>query len=64
MKQVPFGTLCTGLVVLGTAFGFLAMQLRADGYESYVQYVAFTSVMVYFTAAMTGVTWFRAHRNH
>ncbi|MFF4738590.1 SCO3870 family protein [Streptomyces sp. NPDC001262] len=62
MKQVPFATVCAGLVALGTVFGFFTLQLRADGYEQYVQYMAFASVMMYFTAAMTGVTWFRARR--
>ncbi|MGW1195433.1 SCO3870 family protein [Streptomyces sp. NPDC002536] len=62
MKQVPFGTLCVGLVALGTAFGFFTFQLRADGYEQYVQYMAFASVMMYFTAAMTALTWYRARR--
>lgn len=64
MKQIPFGALCAGLVALGTVFGFLAVQLRTSGYEPYVRDVAFISVMTYFTAAMTAVTWARARRSH
>ncbi|MCC3772909.1 SCO3870 family protein [Streptomyces sp. UNOC14_S4] len=62
MKQVPFGALCAALVALGTAFGFLAIQLRTVGYEQYVEDVAFISIMIYFTAVMTAVTWARARR--
>lgn len=64
MKQVPFGALCAALVALGTAFGFLAIQLRTAGYEPYVQDIAFASIMMHFTAIMTAVTWARARRTH
>jgi hypothetical protein len=64
MKQIPFGALCAALVALGTAFGFLAIQLRTSGYEPYVQDVALASILMHFTAIMTAVTWARARRSH
>ncbi|WP_058041101.1 SCO3870 family protein [Streptomyces roseifaciens] len=62
MKQVPFGALSAGLAVLGTALVSFAFQLRADGYEQYVQDVAYVAGTAYFTAIMTVVTWVRARR--
>ncbi|KOU52291.1 SCO3870 family protein [Streptomyces sp. WM6378] len=64
MKQLPFGALCAALVALGTAFGFLAIQLRASGYEPHVQGAALASVLMHFTAIMTAVTWARARQSH
>lgn len=65
MKQVPFFvTLSAGLAVLGTALVALAFQLRADGYEQYVQDVSYVAGTAYFTAIMTVVTWVRARRLH
>lgn len=62
MKKVPFGPLTAAIVALGVALGFLALQLRADGYEQYVGDVANASGLMYFTAAMVVVTWARARR--
>ncbi|MFI2258853.1 SCO3870 family protein [Streptomyces tubercidicus] len=59
MKQPPFAALSTGLAMFGTALGFLALQLRANGYESYVESVATTSVLMWTTACLTVVTWVR-----
>ncbi|QLE70422.1 hypothetical protein FGW37_01305 [Streptomyces rectiverticillatus] len=64
MKQVPFGTLSAGLAVLGTALVSFAFELRADGYEQYVQDVNFVAGTAYFAAIMTVVTWVRDHRPH
>ncbi|GHG74330.1 SCO3870 family protein [Streptomyces griseocarneus] len=62
MKQVPFGAVA--LAVLGTALVFFAFQLRAEGYEQYVQDVTFLAGTAYFTAITTVVMWFRARRLH
>ncbi|MGW8395836.1 SCO3870 family protein [Streptomyces lydicus] len=59
MTQPPFATLSTALAGLGTALGFLAVQLRADGYEQYVESVATASVVMWTTACLTVVTWVR-----
>ncbi|MFG2826921.1 SCO3870 family protein [Streptomyces sp. NPDC048434] len=64
MKKVPFGALTMALAGLATALGFLAIQLRTQGYEPYVRDVTFTATMMYFTAIMTVVTWFRARGTH
>ncbi|MFC5144979.1 SCO3870 family protein [Streptomyces aureoversilis] len=41
-----------------------AFQLRADGYEQYVQDVAYVAGTAYFTAIMTVVMWVRTDRPH
>ncbi|MCW7940518.1 membrane protein [Streptomyces hygroscopicus] len=64
MKKAPFGPLTAAIVALGVVLGFLALQLRADGYEQYVGSVANASCLMYFTAAMVVVTWVRDRRTH
>ncbi|MFG2212426.1 SCO3870 family protein [Streptomyces sp. NPDC048638] len=59
MRQPPFASLSTALAALGTALGFLAVQLRTDGYEQYVESVATASVVMLTTAALTVVSWVR-----
>lgn len=60
MKQPPpFATLAAALAALGTVLGFLAVQLRTDGYEQYVESVATGSVVMWTTACLTVVTWTR-----
>nr|WP_285440351.1 SCO3870 family protein [Streptomyces sp. Caat 7-52] len=48
--------------MLATALGFLTFQLRANGYEQYVESVASASVVMYVTAALVVLTWVRARR--
>ncbi|WP_431043292.1 SCO3870 family protein [Streptomyces sp. P1-3] len=62
MAQAPFGALAAALAGLGTALGFLAIQLRADGYEQYVGSVINASSLMYFTAIMVAVAWARDSR--
>ncbi|MGY5126860.1 SCO3870 family protein [Streptomyces nigrescens] len=64
MTQPPFATLSTALAALGTALGALAVQLRADGYEQYVESVATSSVLMWTTACLTVVTWVRFRRTN
>ncbi|OIJ90333.1 SCO3870 family protein [Streptomyces monashensis] len=64
MKKVPFGSLAASIAALGTVLGFLALQLRADGYEPYVDSVATASVVMYVTSALIVGTWVRARRLH
>ncbi|GGS80723.1 MULTISPECIES: SCO3870 family protein [Streptomyces] len=64
MSKVPFGSLAAAIAALGTALGFFALQLRADGYEQYVESVANFSVVMYVTAALIVVTWLRDGRPH
>ncbi|MEV4502072.1 SCO3870 family protein [Streptomyces klenkii] len=59
MKQPAFAALSTALAGLGTALGFLTVQLRAEGYEQYVESVATASVVMWTTACLTVVTWVR-----
>nr|WP_260848533.1 SCO3870 family protein [Streptomyces sp. SLBN-118] len=56
--------MAAGTAALGTALGSLALQLRADGYEQYVESVATFSVLMYVTAALVVVTWVRDGRPH
>ncbi|KNB51641.1 SCO3870 family protein [Streptomyces caatingaensis] len=62
MTKAPFVTMTAATAVLGTALGSLALQLRADGYEQYVESVATFSVLMYVTAALVVVTWVRDGR--
>ncbi|WP_326616830.1 SCO3870 family protein [Streptomyces decoyicus] len=62
MTQPPFATLSTALAALGIALGAFAVQLRADGYEQYVESVATASVVMLTTAGLTVVTWVRHRR--
>ncbi|AZS73914.1 hypothetical protein DDE74_25880 [Streptomyces lydicus] len=64
MTQPPFATLSAALASLGTALGALAVQLRADGYEQYVESVATASVLMWTTACLTVVTWVRFRRTN
>ncbi|MEU1311895.1 hypothetical protein ABZ419_23790 [Streptomyces cinnamoneus] len=62
MKQIPSGV--AALAVLGTALVSFAFQLRAQGYEQYVQDVAFLAGTAYFAAIMAAVMWLSARRPH
>ncbi|MFI0241962.1 SCO3870 family protein [Streptomyces sp. NPDC016845] len=64
MTKGPFVAMATATAALGTALGALALQLRAGGYEQYVESVATFSVLMYVTAALTVVTWVRDGRPH
>ncbi|MEU1942338.1 SCO3870 family protein [Streptomyces sp. NPDC059474] len=63
MTKAPFVATAGATAALGTAFGYLALQLRADGNELYVESVANFSVVMYITAALILVTWFRDARS-
>ncbi|MEU3937274.1 SCO3870 family protein [Streptomyces sp. NPDC029044] len=62
MTKAPFVAMSAATAVLGTALGALALQLRANGYEQYVESVATFSVLMYVTAALVAVTWIRDGR--
>ncbi|WP_353051204.1 SCO3870 family protein [Streptomyces sp. Caat 7-52] len=62
MAKTPFGSLSAAIAMLATALGFLTFQLRANGYEQYVESVASASVVMYVTAALVVLTWVRARR--
>ncbi|GAA3026000.1 SCO3870 family protein [Streptomyces glomeratus] len=64
MTKGPFVAMAAATAALGTALGSLALQLRADGYEQYVESVATFSVLMYVTAVLTVVTWVRDGRPH
>lgn len=64
MRKAPFVSLSAATAALGTALGALALQLRANGYEQYVESVANFSVVMYVTAALIVVTWGRDGRSH
>ncbi|MFC4470888.1 SCO3870 family protein [Streptomyces xiangluensis] len=64
MTKAPFVAMAAATAALGTALGFLALQLRADGYEQYVESVATFSVLMYVTATLVVVTWVRDARPH
>ncbi|WP_326692513.1 MULTISPECIES: SCO3870 family protein [unclassified Streptomyces] len=62
MAKPPFGALSGALAALGTALIFLAVELRADGYERYVTSVSTAAGAIYIAAALVVVTWIRARR--
>ncbi|GGY01376.1 SCO3870 family protein [Streptomyces hiroshimensis] len=62
MAKAPFGALFGALAGLGTALGCLAVELRADGYEQYVESVSVAAGAIYFAAIMIVVTWDRDRR--
>lgn len=64
MTKAPFVAMAAATAALGTALGSLALQLRADGYEQYVESVATFSILMYVTAALVVVTWARDGRPH
>ncbi len=64
MTKGPFVAMTAATAALGTALGSLALQLRADGYEPYVESVATFSVLMYITAALVVVAWVRDGRPH
>ncbi|MGW3208934.1 SCO3870 family protein [Streptomyces sp. NPDC001135] len=64
MTKAPFVAMSAGTAALGTALGSFALQLRAEGYEQYVESVATFSVLMYVTAALVVVTWVRDARSH
>ncbi|MEU5271945.1 SCO3870 family protein [Streptomyces hygroscopicus] len=64
MTKAPFVAMSATTAALGTALGSLALQLRADGHERYVESVATFSVLMYITAALVVVTWVRDGRPH
>ncbi|MEV0982489.1 SCO3870 family protein [Streptomyces sp. NPDC049915] len=64
MPKIPFGSLSAAIAMLATALGFLTVQLRANGYEQYVESAASATVVMYVTAALIVVTWVLARRPH
>ncbi|MEV5886019.1 SCO3870 family protein [Streptomyces sp. NPDC052020] len=62
MTKAPFVTMAAATAALGTALGSLALQLRAEGYEQYVESVATFSILMYITATLVVVTWVRDAR--
>ncbi len=64
MRKGPFITVVAVTAMLGTALGSLAFQLRAAGYEQYVESVATFSVLMYVTSVLAAVTWVRDGRPH
>jgi hypothetical protein len=64
MTKAPFVAMAAATAALGTALGSLALQLRADGYEEYVESVATFSILMFVTAALVMVTWARDGRPH
>ncbi|MFJ6690971.1 SCO3870 family protein [Streptomyces sp. NPDC091294] len=64
MTKGPFVAMAGATAALGTALGSLALQLRADGYEQYVESVATFSILMYVTSVLTVVTWVRDGRPH
>ncbi|WP_432135754.1 MULTISPECIES: SCO3870 family protein [unclassified Streptomyces] len=64
MTKGPFVAMAAATTALGTVLGSLALQLRAHGYEQYVDSVATFSVLMYVTAALVVVTWVRDGRPH
>lgn len=64
MTKGPFVAMVSATAALGTALGSLALQLRADGYEQYVESVATFSILMFVTSALTVVTWVRDGRPH
>ncbi|MFF7748250.1 SCO3870 family protein [Streptomyces sp. NPDC007971] len=64
MTKGPFVAMAAATASLGTALGSLALQLRANGHEQYVESVATFSVLMYVTAVLAVVTWVRDGRPH
>ncbi|MEU5079988.1 MULTISPECIES: SCO3870 family protein [Streptomyces] len=64
MTKGPFVAMSVATAVLGTALGSLALELRAQGYEQYVESVSTFSVLMYITAALVVMTWVRDGRPH
>jgi hypothetical protein len=64
MTKAPFVAMAGATAALGTALASLALQLRAEGYEQYVESVATFSGLMYVTAALVVVTWVRDGRPH
>lgn len=64
MAKPPFGALSCALAGLATALSCLTFELRADGYEQYVESVAHAAVQMYVASALVVVTWVRARRTH
>ncbi|GAA2230843.1 SCO3870 family protein [Streptomyces nogalater] len=64
MTKGPFVAMSVATAGLGTALGSLALHLRAQGYEQYVESVTTFSVLMYITAALVLTTWVRDGRPH
>lgn len=64
MTKAPFVAMAAATAALGTALGSLALELRAGGYEQYVESVSTFSVLMYVTSALVVVTWVRDGRPH
>ncbi|MZD05322.1 hypothetical protein GTW43_09535 [Streptomyces sp. SID5785] len=62
MTKGPFVAMAAVTATLGTVLAAFALQLRADGYEQYVESVATFSVLMFVTAVLTAVTWVRDGR--
>ncbi|MEU3527642.1 SCO3870 family protein [Streptomyces sp. NPDC038707] len=64
MRKAPFVAMAAVTAALGTALGSLALRLRAQGYEQYVESVSTFSVLMFITAALVVTTWVRDGRPH
>ncbi|MEV4342476.1 SCO3870 family protein [Streptomyces sp. NPDC049590] len=64
MRKAPFVAMAAVTAALGTALGSLALRLRAQGYEQYVESVSTFSVLMFVTAALVVTTWVRDGRPH
>ncbi|MGW1598060.1 SCO3870 family protein [Streptomyces sp. NPDC002343] len=64
MTKAPFVAMAAATTALGTVLGSLALRLRAQGYEQYVESVSTFSILMYVTAALVVVTWVRDGRPH
>lgn len=62
MAKPPFGALTGAIMALGTVLACLAVELRAVGYEQYVESVSTAAVLMYVTASLVVVTWVRDRR--
>ncbi|MFG3250604.1 SCO3870 family protein [Streptomyces sp. NPDC048187] len=62
MTKGPFVAMSAATAALGTVLGALTLQLRAGGYEQYVESVGTFSVLMFVTAVLTMVTWVRDGR--
>ncbi|GGR15289.1 SCO3870 family protein [Streptomyces netropsis] len=59
MSKAPFAALSSAIAALGTALAFLAAELRADGYEQYVESVSSAAAVMFVTAGLVVMTWVR-----
>ncbi|MGD6740834.1 SCO3870 family protein [Streptomyces sp. BH106] len=62
MRQAPFMAMAGATAALGTVLAFFALQLRASGYEPYVESVTTFSMLMFATSALVVATWARDGR--